>query len=60
LGLWTKLTIPALPEQGWGVVTAYPTMQEGEQALAKELVRPHHEGWRVNYVQPRTTSNDPD
>ena|SRR3989442_1460320 len=53
--LWTMLTIPALPDQGWGVVTAYPTMPECETALAKEFVRQKSEGWQVGYVQPRMT-----
>lgn len=46
---------PGLPDQGWSVVTAYPTMPECEGALAKEFVRQQREGWQVSYVQPRTT-----
>jgi len=52
--LWTALSIPAMPDEGWGVVTAYPAMQECETALAKEFLRLKREGWEVYYVQVRT------
>src|SRR5712691_6743458 len=52
--LWMSTTIPALPDQGPGIVTAYPTMQECEAALAIEFLRQKREGWEVYSVQPRT------
>ncbi len=53
--LWSELTIAALPESGeWYVLTAYPTMQDCEAALAKEYLRLKGEGWQAYYVQVRT------
>jgi hypothetical protein len=52
--LWTALTIAALPEADtWGIVTAYPTMQECESALAKEFARVKGDGWETHYTQAR-------
>ena len=52
--LWMATTIPTLPDQGAGVVTAYPTMQECDAALAKEFLRQKRECWEAHYVQVRT------
>ena len=52
--LWRTTTIPALPDQEPGVVTAYPTMQECDATLAKEFARQKREGWEVYWVQVRT------
>jgi len=52
--LWKAITTPKLPPQDPYAVTAYPTMQECETALAKEFARQKREGWDVHYVQVRT------
>lgn len=33
--MWSALTMPSLPDNEWGVVTAYPAMQECEAGLTK-------------------------
>lgn len=48
--LWSDLTIPALPDEGWDIVTAYPTMKECEVALAEEFARQKRDGWQANYT----------
>ena len=53
--LWTNLIIPELSNPAeWDVDTAYPTMKECEEALAKEFVRLKREGWQVHYGRVRT------
>ena len=52
--LWLAASVPTLPDEGPGVVTAYPTMKDCEAALAKEYLRQKREGWDVHYVQVRT------